>query len=94
MAQKISTGRVVLFAFEKNGGGIEERPARVVRVWEDGKVNLVVDIDGSNDFGLIGPHERSLSGDRTPLSVWRTSVMPATDQDKPQPNTWRWPPRV
>jgi hypothetical protein len=28
------------------------------------------------------------------LAVWRTSVMPAVDQDKPQANTWRWPPRV
>jgi hypothetical protein len=94
MGQKISTGRLVLFAFEKNGGGIEERPARVVRVWEEGKVNLVVDVDGSNDSGLILPQERSQSGERTTLAVWRTSVMPAVDQDKPQANTWRWPPRV
>ncbi len=89
--QPASPGRIVLYAFEGAEETLHERPAIVVRVWSPkdpgGCVQLHVFVDGSNDAGLLYKGE---SG----VSVYRTSVAPADDQDVPQANRWRWPPRV
>jgi hypothetical protein len=55
------------------------RPAVIVRAWDAELVNLLVFVDGSNDYY---PHQGP-----EPLVLWRTSVH-YNNSDKP--GTWTW----
>lgn len=109
MSQKPSVGRVVHYTLRDGRSAGQNRPAIVVRAWDDeqtsyppGTVNLQVFLDGSNDDGAEG-----IDGNASPvaLTTWVASV----HEDDPtamaervaqgrgpgyQPGTWHWPPRV
>jgi len=75
--KELTEGRIVHYVMP-NG---EHRPAIVVRVWDleianDGYVNLVVFVDGTND---IKPFT---------TTIWEPSVF-FNDTDKPV-GTWHW----
>lgn len=61
-------------------------PAVVVRVWpsDDGKANLRLFYDGSND---------SAAGSLVPQNDWATSV-PYSEQPGVGVDTWHWPERA
>jgi len=75
-----SVSRIVHYCFTQHGDLIH-RPAVVVRVWNRGTeqemVQLVVFMDGTND----GPEFAS-------CIAWRTSVHYS---EEPQHHTWHWP---
>lgn len=66
-------GRIVHYILDDG----QHRPAIIVRVWEDGRVQLQVFTDGSNDGAPFA------SG-----IVWRTSVHEGTES-----GSWHWPER-
>lgn len=74
--EKPSTGRIVHFVMPDGAC----RPAVVVRVWEEGRCNLQVFTDGSNDGA---GHESGIK--------WATSV---SYSEEAKPSTWHWPERV
>lgn len=62
----------------------KHRPALVVENWNDkydGKMNLLVFLDGLNDALFLMP------GEKDQLVVWRPST-PYSEQ--PTPCTWHW----
>jgi hypothetical protein len=69
-------GAIVHFVLDQGRNKGEHRPAIVVRVWDKdtGSVQLQVFTDDSNDD--------------LPGVVWRTSVMP--DPDGQRPYSWHW----
>jgi hypothetical protein len=62
----------------------EHRPAFIVKVWDKarGTVNLIVLIDGSNDWRSIGRE-----GPWSPM-IWETSKLYS---EEPKPGTWHFP---
>jgi len=90
---KPTLGRVVFYTwFEQFSGKQKTNPARVVKVWSDTCVNLVVDLDGGND------HFSPMPGEQVQLQAWATSVMrvekPEDVPAEPHCSGWSWPPRV
>ncbi|MDX2140307.1 MAG: hypothetical protein SF123_19630 [Chloroflexota bacterium] len=78
----LTEGRIVHFVLD-NGA---HRPATVVNAWKDvalyqseGRVNLLVFLDGENDAEHVGMD----AGD----TWWRTSVPFSDDKT---PGTWHW----
>jgi len=93
----LTAGRIVLFGLGVDPAGrIAERPAIVVRVWDNGGCNLQVFTDGNNDDAFLRPDETSARDDRRRARsvVWRTSVQPVDRYDVAQVDRWRWPPRA
>ena len=76
----LTEGRTVHFVVPDGRSAGEHRPAVVVRVWEsghcEGYVNLLVQMDGTNDGMPPGEFLR-----------WETSV--CYDEEK-KPRTWHW----
>jgi hypothetical protein len=65
----------------------EHRPADVIKVWnkENGCSNLVVHVDGSNDYN---EYLTDTGGRRQPvLARWKTSVLYSENKE---PNTWHF----
>lgn len=79
MDQKASIGRIVRYVPGDGDSFTEERPAIIVKVWneETGYSNLQVFTDGSND------------GSQN--VEWRTSIDYSAE---PKPRTWHWPART
>lgn len=72
-------GDQVHYILESGPHQSSRRPALVVRVWSDDLVNLIVFVDGSNDYyPNQGPE---------PLMLWRTSVHYNNSE---KPGTWTW----
>ena len=71
-------GRIVHYVLQ-NG---QHRPAIVVRNWSDGRVNLIVFADGTNDAGVIGGSYSSQG------LFWATSAHYDPQGDKH--HTWHW----
>ncbi len=84
-SQAPSIGRVVHFVMP-NG---QHRPARIVQVWPEDRVNIIVDLDGPNDI-YFNPESYGGKGMGTPLMSWQGSVEP-DHSDEPASNTWHWP---
>jgi hypothetical protein len=83
--QGLTEGRIVHYVLS-NG---QHRPAIVVRNWSDpalpgsdGRVNLTVFADGSNDAGVVGGSS-SVQG-----LFWATSVH--HDPEGTKHHTWHW----
>lgn len=78
-----SIGRIVHYVLDAGPKQGEHRAAVIVRVWGDkptSAVNLLVFVDGSNDYYRNqGPE---------PLIIWRTSKIRSDDFGL---DTWHWP---
>jgi hypothetical protein len=79
----VAVGRIVHYALKHPGGAIEVRPAIIVRVGQDDRVNLQVFLDGVNDATVQAFNSPTL---------WRASVV--YDATGVKASTWRFPPRV
>lgn len=73
----VTEGRIVHYVLPDGNHAGEHRPAIIVKVWNQtgGYVNLMVFVDGTNDY----PH---YSG-----PVWATSIGYSEDKE---PRTWHW----
>ena len=79
--QGVTEGRIVHY-FEEHGG---PRAAIIVRAWDDaggtqGRVNLQVFADGTNDGGA--------------LTRWNTSVPHKSGRTDADKSYWDWPPKA
>ncbi len=82
MINGLTEGRIVRYVLA-NGA---HRPGIVVRDWkqDNGLVNLVVFLDGSNDSGATAnPNPNS------PLMIWATSAHFSAEGK--ELHTWHWP---
>lgn len=80
--QGLIEGRIVHYILDASSKWqLEHRPAIVTKVWdkEAGTVNLMVFVDGSNDYDW-----ENLNGGM----LWATSVTP--DLEGNTPGTWHW----
>lgn len=84
MEQKASIGRIVHYVLEDKYGEKQHRPAIIVRIWNEGTeqemVQLQVFTDGTNDG------EQFASG-----LFWATSIH---HSDEHEVGTYHWPERV
>jgi hypothetical protein len=78
-AKDIGIGRIVHFVLDSG----EHRPGIVVRVWDNGLIQLQVFTDSDKD---------GIYNDRLPPVMWKTSVH--FDETEKKPGTWHWPERV
>lgn len=88
-------GRIVHFILDSkvDKNAVDEvvcRPAIIVNAWggklEDGKVNLLIFLDGNNDTENKAADFFGVSN----YVVWSTSV---SYSDNKEQNTWHWPER-
>lgn len=108
MTQQVSPGRIVHYRLGTAGPtptttdgkpGLPPepiyRPAMVVRVWNygtpDEMVNLIVYPDGSNDWFSLSEQVGENQADKevASLAAWRTSVHQGDGDGQ-----WCWPPKV
>ncbi len=103
-----SIGRIVQYVIGEGRSEGQSRPAQITSIFEQPEapplLNLVVTLDGSNDFETVqgppdkrrGRYERYVA-DPPVLHEWATSVVHATAVGNPPtypPGTWHWPPGV
>lgn len=104
MDHTLDIGRIVHYVLEDGDNAGEERPAIVVRVWNDDCVQLQVFTDGSNDYqespNMSGRVRAALAIDATAPAdkehvhrtvaymVWKTSRVHNANK---LPGTWHWP---
>ena len=77
--QQPSIGRVVHYVLPDGRYPGEHRPAFIVKIWGPTSVNLIVFVDGTNDYPAGGASPR-----------WATSVQ-LDASETPAPGTWHWP---
>jgi hypothetical protein len=91
--QPLSEGRVVRVLVSKKGI-TEQRSARVVRAWSDTRANLVVDLDGPNDLGVVIAGR--VNDDKDHTTFWMENVELVDGLDaaaaRPTDRVCFWPP--
>jgi hypothetical protein len=85
--ERLIEGRMVHYVLHYGRSQGQHRAAIVVRVCEEGVVNLSVLVDGANDDFREEHHFAEHHITFFPLTLWRTSVHYSETKE---PNTWHW----